>query len=171
MIKPKNKKCVECGRDDQPWFSKKRCKSCATKAYGGIKSTPKPIKPITAKTAKKKAKQSSVRQVYFDYHINRCKYSEESGKPIGEATRANIAHLFDKGRHESVQANLDNFLYLTLQEHTDFDKHLFRLDFQEIEKEFPKSWEIACKRMKKILPLVKERTKFYFAIKNYLNGK
>lgn len=33
MIRSKPKKCVECGREDQPWFSKKRCKSCAQKAY------------------------------------------------------------------------------------------------------------------------------------------
>lgn len=171
MIKKVNKKCIKCGRDDQPWFSKKRCKSCATKSYGGITSAPKPIKPITNKTAKKKSKQSSVRQVYFDYHIQRCSYSEETGKPIGEANRSNIAHLFDKSRHPSVQANLDNFVYLTLQEHTDFDNHLFKLEFQELEEAFPKSWEIACRRMKKILPLVQERTKFYFAIKNYLDER
>lgn len=26
----KNKTCIVCGRSDQPWFSKKRCKSCTT---------------------------------------------------------------------------------------------------------------------------------------------
>ena len=171
MIKSKNKKCIECGREDQPWFSKKRCKSCAQKSYGGISSTPKPIKAITAKTAKKKTEQSTVRQVYFDYHTKRCTKSEESGKGISGANRGNICHLVDKGRHKSVQANLDNFVYLTLQEHTDFDKHLFRLDFQALEENFPNSWKIACRRLKKVLPLVEERTKFYFAIKNYIDAK
>jgi len=171
MIKKINKKCVECGREDQPWYSKKRCKSCATKSYGSISSTPNPIKAITAKTAKKKKEQSSVRQVYFDYHTKQCTRSEESGKGIAEANRANIAHLFDKGRHKSVQANLDNYVYLTLQEHTDFDKHLFRLDFQALKENFPNSWKIACGRLKKLIPLVEERTKFYFAIKKYIDGK
>ena len=171
MIKKINKKCIKCGREDQPWYSKKRCKSCSVKSYGSISSTPKPIKSITAKTAKKKKEQSSVRQVYFDYHTKQCTRSEESGKSIGGATRANIAHLVDKGRHKSVQANLDNFIYLSLQEHTDFDKHLFRLDFQSLEENFPNSWNIACRRYKKVLPLVEERTKFYFAIKNYIDGK
>lgn len=171
MIKPKNKKCVVCGRDDQPWFSKKRCKSCSQKSYGKISSKPTTIKPITAKTQKKKKAQSELRNVYFEYHIDRCHHSEESGKPIGEATRANIAHLFDKGRHKSVQANLDNFIYLTLDEHNRFDELLFKHFFTSIEKEFPRSWEIACRRYKKVLPLVKERTNFYFAIKQYLDER
>jgi len=107
MIKPKNKTCILCGREDQPWFSKKRCKSCASKSYK------KPTK-VSTKTKEKKKERSFVRDEYFDYHVSRCKSSEESGKPIYYASRWNICHIIDKGRHPSLQANLDNYVYLTV---------------------------------------------------------
>lgn len=39
MIKPKNKPCVSCGRNDLPHFSRQRCLPCSKKAY----NKPKPI--------------------------------------------------------------------------------------------------------------------------------
>lgn len=175
MIKQKKKVCVECG-DETYIFSKGKCKTCAQKTYKPLSSTSTlnsstPIKKMTKKTQKAKKEQSEIRKEYFEYHIDRCFNSEASGRPIGEANRANIAHLFDKGRHQSVQANLDNFIYLTFDEHTLFDTHLFRLDFDLLEKDFPNGWEIACERFKILLPLVKERTKFYFAIKKYIDER
>ncbi len=50
-IKLRNKKCIICGREDKPWFSKKRCKSCASKSYS--KSTVKHT-PIPKQSAKRK---------------------------------------------------------------------------------------------------------------------
>lgn len=175
MIKQKKKTCVECGNEDYI-FSKGRCKSCAQKSYKPLSSTyvlksTTPIKKMTKKTQEAKKKQSEIRKEYFEYHIERCDRSEHSGRPIGEASRANICHLFDKGRHKSVQANLDNFIYLTFQEHSDFDTHLFKLEFQELEESFTKGWKIACERIEKLLPLVEEKTKFYFEIKKYIDAR
>lgn len=169
MLKPKKKICNECGREDYI-FSKGRCKSCSQKSYKGLSSTTR-INPITKKTQKKKREQSKERNEYFEYHLERCKESEETGNFIPSPNRSNICHLIDKGRHKSVQANLDNYLYLTFEEHTRFDELLFVHDFEQLEKEFKNSWPIACERYQKLLPLTLERTSFYTAIKKYINER
>jgi len=161
MIKPKNKKCIVCGRDDRPHFSRKRCKQCAQKSYG------KP-KQITKKTSAKKKERSKDRDVYFEYHIGRCIHSEETGLPIYNPGRESICHLIDKGRHKSLQANLDNYIYLTLQEHTTLDNRLFKNEFEKLETELPNAWKIACERYKKLIPLCTEKTKFIYKLSEYL---
>jgi len=129
---------------------------------------------FTPKKAKAKDNGSilikkNVRDVYFTYHILNCTRSEESGTPIYSPSRFNICHLVDKGRHPSVQGCLDNCIYLTAQEHQRLDDLLFTHRFSLIEKEFKNSWKIICERYKKVLPLCTERTKFYFAISEYLD--
>jgi hypothetical protein len=109
--------------------------------------------------------------VYFSYHIGRCKFSEESGVNIHSPTRANIAHIIDKGRHKSVQSHLDNFIYLTMQEHTDFDKLLFENNFEALEKNFPNAWGIALERLKILLPECTEKTKFIIKLEEYLSSR
>ncbi|MEX0597464.1 MAG: hypothetical protein WD512_13295, partial [Candidatus Paceibacterota bacterium] len=94
----------------------------------------------------------------------------ESGVSINP-TKANICHLFDKARHSSLMANLDNCVYLTIHEHARFDQLLYGHRFEDLERTFPNSWKIACKRMEKVLDLCQERTKFYFKIKDYLTKK
>lgn len=160
MIQYKKKICVECGNEAYI-FSKKRCKSCAMQSYS------KP-KQISVKQKVKKKKQSAERDVYFQYHIDRCTHSEDTGKPIYGPTRANICHILDKGRHKSLQANLDNYIYLTMDEHTTLDNHLFKLEFDRIAEKLPNAWEIICDRVKKLLPLCQEKTKLYFKFKEYL---
>jgi len=162
MLKPKNKKCIECGREDQPWFSKKRCKSCASKSYG------KP-KPITKKTQVRKKEQSEKRSVYYDTLIALCKKSDESGVPIYNPTRTNIAHILPKGIYESVSVNLDNHIFLTADEHTRFDKLLFELDFQQLEKEFKNSWQKVLLKVEKLLPLVSENKKLKVRFEEYIS--
>jgi len=130
------------------------------------------IKPISEKTKLKKKETKGCLEEYFDFHIKNIlkkPFSEESGKFISEPTRANVCHLFDKGRHKSVQCCVENVVYLTLDEHTRFDKLLFEHRFEDLEKEFPKSWKIICKRFEKLVNLCLERTKFYFKIEEYLN--
>lgn len=161
MIQPKNKKCVECGRDDLPHFSKRRCIYCASKSYS------KP-KKVTKKTSTKRKERGKERDEYFNYHIERCTHSEESGKPIYNPTRVHICHLIDKGRHPSLQGHLDNYVYLTIQEHTTLDTHLFRNEFEILEKKFPNSWKIICKRVKSIIHLCQENTKYIRKFKDYL---
>ncbi len=54
-IKLKNKECVECGRDNQPHFSKGRCKDCAQKSY----NKPKQNSSINKVSEKRKQEQKS----------------------------------------------------------------------------------------------------------------
>lgn len=135
-----------------------------------IKRKPYKITKQTEKNRQYRKSQSAIRDVYFEHHINLCHFSEESGIRI-YPTRANICHLFDKARHPSLQGNLQNYVYLTLDEHTLFDKLLYTHDFKQLEIKFVKSWKIACERIKDLLPLCLEQTKFYFKIKEYLNSK
>jgi hypothetical protein len=170
----KKKICIICN-EDKYIFSKKRCLECskidyAKKALENKERKAYYIPKITEKTKLKNKEKSDIRSVYFDYHISMCKRSEQSGILIYEPTRANICHLFDKSRHESVQANLDNYVYLTLEEHTRFDQLLYQHRFTELEDEFVNAWIIACTRMAKILPLVKENTKFKIKIQEYLES-
>lgn len=148
---------------------RKVCPSCKQKAEGSGFSNRSRIKPITEKKKEQKKKRKAELDPFFDYHINNCTRSEESGVTISDPTKANICHLFDKGRHSSLMANLDNCIYLTIHEHARFDQLLYSHRFEGLEKTFPNSWGIACRRMKKVLDLCQEKTKFYFKIKEYLN--
>ena len=162
MIKAKNKVCIECGRDDQPWFSKKRCRGCTLiqNAKSSMVVVRKAIKKQTTKNKEYRKSQSAIRDPYFEYHIANCRGSEHSGVSILFPTRANCCHLFDKARHPSVQANLINCVYLTLDEHTRFDQLLYSHQFDKLSEEFPNAWASAIGRMKLLLPGVKEETKF-----------
>ncbi len=155
----KSKKCSEC---DRPTFSKGLCQLHQTKK--GIKQN---RKSTQEKTAVKKEKRNS----YFEYHLERCTRSEESFKQITNPTRANICHLIDKGRHPSLEDNLDNYIYLSFTEHERFDALLFSLRFEDLEKEFKNSWSKVCTRYKKLLPLCKESTNFTRELEKYLNGR
>jgi len=165
----KNKKCTSCGREDQPWFSRKRCKSCAAIEDSKPLKRGFTIKKQTEKNKVYRKSQSAVRDPFFDYHVKNCRYSEHSGNIIYSPDRSNCCHLFSKSKHPSVQSNLANFIYLTMQEHTDFDKLLFENDFEGLENKMPKAWNIAKGRMKLLLPFVLEETKFKNKFEEYLN--
>lgn len=159
----KNKECIECGRTDKPHFSKKRCRYCATISYK------KPSKQ-TVKNKQKKDDKYKKLNVYFKYHTERCKYSEESGISI-QATTANICHLIDKGRHNSIASNLINCIYLTLDEHTELDGYLFTHKFDKVEERFKNSFKKMVARWEKLLPLCQERTKFIIELEEYLENR
>lgn len=122
----------------------------------------------TQKNKDAKKDRSNIRDVYFDYHINLCKASEESGVRIPYPTRANICHLFDKARHPSLQGNLDNCIYLTLDEHTLFDRLLYSHEFDKLELNFPNSWNNTCEKLKSLLSLCSDNTKFSTKVEEYL---
>jgi hypothetical protein len=170
MIQQKKKICKNC-QTEQYIFSKGRCQRCAT-----IEDS-KPLKrgtTINKQTDKNKAirkSQSAIRDVYFDYHISNCKVSEHSGTNIFNPSRANICHLFDKARHPSVQGNLINYIYLTLDEHTRFDQLLYSHEFEKLEEEFPNAWASARGRMRLLLPEVKEETKFKNKFEEWIQSK
>ena len=167
----KNKKCVSCGREDQPWFSKKRCKRCATIEDSKPLKRGTTIKKQTDKNKTYRKSQSTIRDVFFDYHIRNCRSSEHSGTIIFFPTRANCCHLFDKARHPSVQGNLINCVYLTLDEHTRFDQLLYSHEFEKLEEEFPNAWKSASGRMVLLLPEVKEETKFKNKFEQWIQSK
>ena len=155
----KSKKCKEC---DRLAFSKGLCQ---------IHQPKKSIKQSREGTKEKTTIKQDKRNTYFEYHLERCTMSEESFKQISEPTRANICHLIDKGRHPSLQDNLDNYIYLTFSEHERYDSLLFSLRFADLEKEFKNSWDKSCEKYKKLLSLCEESTNFTRELKKYLDGR
>ena len=162
----KSKKCLEC---DRPAFSKGLCQ---------IHAKPKPLSKGSGKikskrdtTVEKNTAKKELRDVYFEYHLERCTRSEESFRQISNPTRANICHIIPKGSHPSLQDNLENCVYYLFEEHERFDKLLFSLEFEKLEKEFKNSWDKVCIRAKNILPLCKESTNLSRELEKYLNGR
>jgi hypothetical protein len=155
----KSKKCKEC---DRPVFSKGYCQ---------IHQPKKSIKSSRESTKEKTAIKQEKRNSYFEFHLERCNRSEESFKQISNPTRANICHIFPKGLHPSVQDNLENCVWLLFEEHERFDKLLFSLEFDKLEKEFKNSWNKVCTRAKNIVPLLKESTNLSREFIKYLNGR
>ena len=170
MIQQKKKICKNC-QTEQYIFSKGRCQRCATIEDNKPLKRGSTIKKQTEKNKANRKSQSAIRDVYFDYHIRNCRSSEHSGTIIFFPTRANCCHLFDKARHPSVQGNLINCVYLTLDEHTRFDQLLFSHDFDKLEEEFPNAWASARGRMRLLLPVVKEETKFKNKFEQWIQSK
>ena len=170
MIQQKKKICKNC-QTEQYIFSKGRCQKCATIEDSKPLKRCSTIKKQTEKNKLYRKSQSTIRDVYFSYHILNCRSSEHSGSIIFFPTRCNIAHLFDKARHPSVQGNLINCLYLTLDEHTRFDQLLYSNEFDKLEEEFPNAWASAKGRMKLLLPAVKEETKFKNKFEQWIQSK
>lgn len=126
----KPKKCIECGREDLPHFSKKRCIYCAKRSYKRFKAP--------------KINSKKEYDTYYSELIKVSKnapYSYESGVYIPNITKVNICHLFPKRSYKSVSNNTDNFVLLTFEEHTRFDHLLDLYRFDDLKKEFPKSFQ------------------------------
>lgn len=155
----KNKKCKEC---NNPVFSKGFCKFHQPK---------KSIKQSRERTKEKKQLQSEKRGLYFEYHLERCTRSEESFKQISNPTRANICHILPKSLHPSLEDNLKNCIYLTFEEHERFDKLLFSLEFEKLEKEFKNSWQKICIIAEELLSLSNESSNLSREFKKYLDGR
>lgn len=140
----KNKKCIECGREDLPHFSKKRCVYCAKKSYTNKKTSY--IKEVNEEL-----------DSYFENKIllaNKNPYSFESGKKIYNVSRKNICHLLPKRTYKSVSTHIDNFVLLTYEEHTRFDNLLDKFRFVELADEFPRTFnklKIFVKENEKII--------------------
>ena len=170
MIQQKKKICKNC-QTEQYIFSKSRCQRCATIEDSKPLKRGSTINKQTEKNNTYRKSQYAIREVYFSYHIANCRGSEHSGVSILFPTRANCCHLFDKARHSSVQANLINCVYLTLDEHTRFDQLLYSHEFDKLEEEFPNAWASAKGRMKLLLPEVKEETKFKNKFEEWIQSK
>lgn len=181
-MKQKKKICKKCG-EEKYIFSKGLCQWCASKNFKSLtdisqlnqksvlKSSGKRIKQVTEKQIEKKQAQREKRSVYFDYHIKLCTHSEESGKPISNPNRSNVCHLLPKSSHPSLEDNLENYVYLTFKEHERFDFLLFSHRFEELEKEYVKSFPKVLLRLKKCLSLSEETTQLSIALKKYIDGR
>jgi hypothetical protein len=170
MVQQKKKICKNC-QTEQYIFSKNRCQRCATIEDSKPLKRGCTIKQQTEKNKLYRKSQSTIRDVFFEYHIANCASSEHSGTIIFFPTRANCCHIFDKARHPSVQGNLINCVYLTLDEHTRFDQLLYTHQFDKLEDEFPNAWASAIGRMRLLLPEVKEETKFKNKFEEWAKSK
>lgn len=65
-MKLQNKRCIECGRSDRPWFSKKRCKGCAAKGYEKIETKRAPIAKLSDKRKSDQAKYLKLRLEFLN---------------------------------------------------------------------------------------------------------
>ena len=144
----------------------KACPSCKMKYDRKDKN----VKNLTIR--KKTKEQDKDLDWYFKYHIERCDSSEQSGVNINNPTKANICHIFDKSRHPELRYNRLNYVYLTIEEHAQFDNLLYTHQFKKLEEDFENVWRIACGRISKLLPLcsIKSQTTFYHRVRDYLFG-
>ena len=144
----KRNKCVEsnCNRFV---FKKDKCNIHQPKTF---------IKKSRPETKARKKEISIKRSEYFDYHISKCKFSEESLTPISSPTRSNICHILPKSTHESLGEDIRNYVYLTQEEHNRFDNLLFKHDFEKLEQEFPRAWRLVKERLLDIVDDCKENT-------------
>lgn len=160
----KIKKCSLC---DKPAFSKGFCQKHSSKSIIKSKGV---IKQKSGRKEDSKKEKQGRRSIYFEYHIERCTHSEFSKTIISNPTRSNIAHLIDKGRHPSLEDNLDNYVYLQTSEHERFDKLLFSLEFDKIEKEFKNILDLIRIRYIKLIPLCKESTNFTRELEKWIQN-
>ena len=145
------KECIECGMLCK-LFSKGRCRYCAAKSYK---------KPSTTK--KPKENKMELDNYFIDrlIDLNKTRSSEESGKKIAYPSRMNVCHLYAKTNHPSVADHPQNYVFLTVDEHSKLDgKCLIVNDFEELKTRFPNSFEKIMERMRIIRPDVQEKTKF-----------
>lgn len=159
---------------DSEFYGKKACPRHAQELNNTLytrtelKRSRKSIKRVTEKTKERKKVVSEIRNKYFEYHIERCGHSEESGVAIPEPTRANICHIFPKRIYKSVQADVMNCVYLTLEEHTRFDQLLDKMDFETLEQEF-KCWSLVLSRVENLLPRITENKTLSLKFRELLN--
>lgn len=158
MIQRKKKICKVCGNEDFI-FSKGMCKFCASKNYKAPSTTIKP------KKNKMDLDNFFIQKIE---QLLRLGKSEESGKKIPHPTRANICHILDKSRHKSVAYHPDNYVFLTIDEHSRFDRLLFEHEFAKLQQEFPNSWKIILDRLPRFIYICEENTKLKQALLKFL---
>lgn len=154
MISKKKKICIDCNTS-QFIFSNKRCRVCASKLY---------IKPKAV--IKPKENKVDINNYFTDklIQLNKTRISEESGQKIPYPTRANICHILDKSRHPSVAYHPQNYVFLTIDEHSRFDQLLFAHRFEDLKKEYPNSWGKVLERLSYFINDCLENTKLKNAL-------
>lgn len=136
-IKPKNKKCVICGRDNQPWFSKKRCKTCAGKTY----AKPNQKTPINRKDLVRKASEPTGEgELFREIWNERPHICFVTGKPILEPTASVFSHVLAKGLNKYPKFKLykKNIQLLLPEIHSLFDHGT---EEQRERSGYPEGWK------------------------------
>lgn len=126
MIKPKNKKCIECGREDRPWFSNKRCKQCSAKSYG---------KPKQISEKRKKNGGSGEMAVFLEIYQERGKRCEISGEELPFNPK-HFMHILSKGTRPDLRLNKENIRLVKFEYHYGYDhvpKDIFLSEYPEAE--------------------------------------
>lgn len=155
------------------------CKKCGNKVIIRSKGLCTYCRSLELSQKKRKSKQkkSKTSSSFFDNHIALLEenpYSQESGKYIKNIDRKNICHILPKrdvGGFPSLREEDKNIVYLTWQEHSDFDRLLDRHDFKELEIMFPNTWNHCLQVLPELLKDCSERNKLYFSIKNYIDNE
>lgn len=113
MIKPKNKICISCGSDKYPWFSKKRCRSCAQKEYTKKsieKNKDKPNARISPRSDKGIDTRNKDEAYYAFIWKTNPHFCHECSVFLGHTLKYEfISHIYSKGaapehRHKEVNA-------------------------------------------------------------------
>ena len=150
----KKKICSGC-KTLQFIFSNGQCQLCAGKNYKKPKIN-----------FKQKENKVDLDNFFIDKitDLKRLGKSEESGKAIPYPTRASICHILDKSRHPSVAYHPENYVFLTIDEHSRFDQLLFAHRFEDLKKEFPNSWGKVLERLPYFINDCLENTKLKAAL-------
>lgn len=94
---------------------------------------------------------------YFEYQINRCSRSDNSGRLISSPTTTNIAHILPKRKYKSVATHKENVMFLTSEEHTNFDNWMDGANFEKMLKYFSNEFFIKLEeRLAQLLPIIEE---------------
>ena len=155
----KKKICSGC-KTLQFIFSNGQCQLCASKNYKKPKIN-----------FKQKENKVDLDNFFIDKitDLKRLGKSEESGKPIPYPTRANVSHLMNKRNHPSVAYHPENYVFLTVDEHSELDNKCLDVnDFIELMKRFPIAFPKIMERMIAVRPSVAEKTKFIEAFDNFV---
>jgi len=170
-MQAKNKECIICHREDQPWFSKKRCKRCA--AIEDFKPPEKkttlkakkrtPIKKQSEANKKKRSYERAGFGEFFQRMIQRvidekiC--CENCQKPLYNPDSSVVAHILSKSKHLEVAIEDNNVVFLCgiysdSQCHSKFDSSLSTRKTLSVFK-------IAAERLKTIKHLIINHSKEY----------
>lgn len=150
MIKTKQRACEICGRVSYIW-SNNKCKNCASKKM------------------KTKSKYTNFFSNIIEDNKNKQVFSFISGKPIQELSNVNLAHIFPKERYKSVSEFEENIIYLTWEEHTEFDRLLNNFDFVKLKEFMKDSWDELLYKVTNLIPFIEEQGNLKKEFENLIN--
>ena len=167
MLQAKKKICIICNELNFIW-SKKRCKSCATKEDAS------PIKKISDKK-KSSLPKSNELSPYFAYHVSQIEKNPYCINCKGkiQASHFHVCHILPKAHFSSVKANLDNAVYMCTSIlggfgcHDEFDSSQNNKEFLE---DFPALDKILI-QFNKFKHLVIETGRKEFRVLEELNNR